>query len=386
MEMDIHYYEDFYFSLIKFQYRFYRGMSNYQGKIIFKDIGFPQEIILGADLMPVIVESMIGMLPPTTIHERGLDRANSLFYDTGGCSFHRLALSAVNNNLIPLPNTFVGLNACQEVVNDFFVMSNQHKIPFYAIDLPYERSNNAAFFVAKQYEETYVKLCEISGIEPDLIKLSEVIDLSNKAANYFRKANNIRKKYPGLIYGGQMLKFVNLVMLFGTEGALQVAQEYYETCNKYAQCNEKKIAPKCKILWCNMGISYDDKLYEYIEKELGAMITIEEFNILPEIELTTENPFLGLAERTLNTPFICDVQLRANNIIKLVLDYDVDGVVFFSHMNCRLFNSRFNIIKKHLNRRDIPIIELNGDCLDSRSYNRAQLLTRLEAFVEMISK
>lgn len=386
MEMDVQYYEDYYFSLIKFQFRFYYEMAKYQGKIIFKDIGFPQEIILGAGLMPVIVESMIGMLPPTTILEKGLDRANSLFYDTGSCSFHRLALSAINNNLIPLPNAFVGLNACQEVVNDFFVISNQHNIPFYAVDLPYERSNDAVLFVAKQYEEVFEKLCEISGVQPDLAKLSNVITLSNKAANYFRKANNIRKKYQGLIYGGPMLKFVNLVMLFGTEGALDVAREYYETCKKYAQLSEKRIAPKCKILWCNMGISYDDKLYEYIEKELGAIITIEEFNILPEIELPSENPFWGLAEKTLNTPFICDVNLRANNIIKLVLDYDVDGVVFFSHMNCRLFNSRFNVIKKHLNKRDIPIIELNGDCLDNRSYNRAQLLTRLEAFVEMISK
>lgn len=54
MDINNQYYEDFYFSLIKFQYRFYRDMAKNQGKIIFKDIGFPQELILGAGLMPVI--------------------------------------------------------------------------------------------------------------------------------------------------------------------------------------------------------------------------------------------------------------------------------------------------------------------------------------------
>lgn len=385
MEKDVRYYEDFYFSLIKFQYRFNRGMEKYHGRIVFKDIGFPQEIVLGAGLLPIIVESLIGMLPPATMQEKGIDAANGLFYDAGSCSFHRLALSAINNNLIPLPNIFVGLNACQEVVNDYHTISHQHKIPFYAVDLPYERSEKAILFVANQYERSYLKLCELSGVDPDLRLLAEVVNASNEASYYFRKANQIRKENPGLIYGGPMLKFVNLVMLFGTKGALQISKEYYETCKEYALSNYKRIRFKSKLLWCNMGISYDDKLFEYLEKELGALIVIEEFNSLPEIELSMKNPFLGLAQKTLSTPFISDVQIRADHIMKLVLEYGVDGVIFFSHMNCRLFNSRFNIIKKRLNKNGIPIIELSGDCLDSRSYNRAQLMTRLEAFVEMIS-
>lgn len=385
MDINNQYYEDFYFSLIKFQYRFYRDMAKNQGKIIFKDIGFPQELILGAGLMPVIVESMIGLLPPTLINEKGFDKANSIFYDTGSCSFHRLAMSAIHNNLVALPNAFIGLNACQEVVNDFFVISNEHQVPFYAVDLPYKRTDDAVLYVEKQYEETFEKLCKLSGEGVNFPKLIETIKLSNAASNYFRKANSIRKEYPGLIYGGPMLKFVNLVMMFGTEGVLQVAREYYETCSRYAQAGERKVYSKCKILWCNMGITYDDKFYEYIEKELGALIVIEEFNNLPEVEISTDNPFLGLAERTLNTSFISDARLRAENLLKLANDYDVDGVVFFSHMNCRFFNSKFNILKKYLNEKGIPIIELSGDCIDKRSYNRAQLITRLEAFVEMIS-
>ena len=48
--------------------------------------------------MPVIVESMIGLLPPALMNEKGFDKANSIFYDTGSCSFHRLAMSAIHNN------------------------------------------------------------------------------------------------------------------------------------------------------------------------------------------------------------------------------------------------------------------------------------------------
>ncbi len=73
-------------------------------------------------------------------------------------------------------------------------------------------------------------------------------------------------------------------------------------------------------------------------------------------------------------------------MIDTIKEYRIDGVVFFSHMNCRLFNPKLRIIKKSLDELGIPILELSGDCLDKRNYSRAQLATRLEAFVEMLKK
>lgn len=379
------YYEDFYFSLIKFQYKYYRNILVNKNKVLYKDIGFPQEIILSAGFMPAVVESLMGMLPPSTVHEEVLDRANKYFYDTGNCSFHRLALPAIDNHLISLPEAIVGLSACQEVVNHFFVLSKRYKIPFYAVDLPYDRTESSLEFLANQYEEVYCRLCKLSGISSGSSRLSEVIHLSNQAAEFFDKANALRKAFPCLLYGSQMLKFVNLIMLFGTEGAIDVAKEYYETCEKYAR-EDRKVPCKCKLLWCNMGINYDAKFFEYIEKELGAVIAFEEINSMSLEKIDLENPFRGLAQKSMNTHFIGDVELRAQNLMQLINDCQIDGIIFFSHMNCRLFNSKFSLLKQLLSRTEIPMVELTGDCIDQRSYNRAQLMTRVEAFIEMIIK
>ncbi|MBN1190911.1 MAG: 2-hydroxyacyl-CoA dehydratase [Dehalococcoidales bacterium] len=64
---------------------------------------------------------------------------------------------------------------------------------------------------------------------------------------------------------------------------------------------------------------------------------------------------------------------------------NVDGVIFFRHYSCRQY-SIFPLKAKEVIEKEmgIPVLLLDGDYCDFRSYNTQQMSTRLETFAEMI--
>ena len=72
--------------------------------------------------------------------------------------------------------------------------------------------------------------------------------------------------------------------------------------------------------------------------------------------------------------------------IKCIKDYKADGVVEFAQWGCRHLNSGTQILKEKLRDMDIPILVLDGDCVDRRDYSWAQFKTRIDAFLEILQQ
>ena len=65
--------------------------------------------------------------------------------------------------------------------------------------------------------------------------------------------------------------------------------------------------------------------------------------------------------------------------------WNVDGIVFFRHYSCRQYSifplKAKEVIEKGLG---IPVLLLEGDYCDSRSYTAEQMRTRVETFAEIV--
>jgi len=74
--------------------------------------------------------------------------------------------------------------------------------------------------------------------------------------------------------------------------------------------------------------------------------------------------------------------LQLREVAKL---WNVEGIVFFRHYSCRQY-SIFPIKAKEIIEEElgIPVLNLEGDYCDFRSYNIQQMRTRLETFAEMV--
>ena len=72
-------------------------------------------------------------------------------------------------------------------------------------------------------------------------------------------------------------------------------------------------------------------------------------------------------------------------LLEAVKLWKVEGVIFFRHYSCRQY-SIFPIKAKEIIEEElgIPVLNLEGDYCDYRSYNVQQMRTRLETFAEMV--
>ena len=65
--------------------------------------------------------------------------------------------------------------------------------------------------------------------------------------------------------------------------------------------------------------------------------------------------------------------------------HQVDGAVHFSHWGCRQSTDALRVVAEALQAEGVPLLVLDGDCVDARSYSDGQYRTRLEGFVEMLA-
>ncbi len=61
-----------------------------------------------------------------------------------------------------------------------------------------------------------------------------------------------------------------------------------------------------------------------------------------------------------------------------------DGVINFCHWGCKQSSGGAMILKDTLREADIPLLILDGDCIDRRNSHDGQIRTRFEAFAEML--
>ena len=114
-----------------------------------------------------------------------------------------------------------------------------------------------------------------------------------------------------------------------------------------------------------------------------AIIVFEEANYMHWDRMDPADPFVSLAKKLLSNPPLGPVKRWRDASLKCVKDYKADGIVEFAQWGCRHLNSGTQILKEKL---DIPILVLDGDCVDRRDYSWAQFKTRIDAFLEILQQ
>jgi benzoyl-CoA reductase/2-hydroxyglutaryl-CoA dehydratase subunit BcrC/BadD/HgdB len=75
----------------------------------------------------------------------------------------------------------------------------------------------------------------------------------------------------------------------------------------------------------------------------------------------------------------------ADNIIKMVEKYEVDGVVFHSNRSCKPYSlGQYDIQRLIKEKVGIPTLMIEADMTDERSFSESQVETRIDAFIEML--
>lgn len=348
----------------------------------------PTEILFALGIIPFPAESIVSMFANANLTSEILSVAEENDYSRDACSFLRGTVGASILGYFPTPDFLIATSLyCDGSAKTFHSLAKFFNKDFYYIDIPYHyEAKGAKEYVAKQLEEIMLSMARKSSRVFDIQKLSQAIEYSNQARQYLMKAFELRKNIPSPILGGEAIDYA--IMLAHTWGCAEIVEVYkvfYEELEE--KTIEKKGAleeEKFRILWRQLRPYYTEWLFEYLELTNKAIIVAEEANYIHWHELNPDKPFLSLAEKLLSNPPLGPFQRWLDCSLMFVKDYKADGVVEFAQWGCRHLNSGTQFLKENLQKLDIPLLVLDGDCVDRRDFSEGQLKTRIDAFLEIL--
>ena len=133
------------------------------------------------------------------------------------------------------------------------------------------------------------------------------------------------------------------------------------------------------------------KLHNIIETS-GAAVVCEEMctgtryfeNLVDETKTTLDDQFMALSERYMKTNCACFTPNngRIDDLLRMVKEYKVDGVIDCSLKFCCLYDTEKYSVARALKEAGVPVLGLETDYTDT---DAEQLRTRIGAFIEMLN-
>ena len=246
-------------------------------------------------------------------------------------------------------------------------------------------------FLGEQLEKVLSKAMEVLGVE--ITK-----EARYEGASRSRELFGAVRELVGLIKSAeaQPLSIVEVEVArrltsgststrFMTDGPEIIAllnQEVRERIDKGISVVERD-APKVMILMAHFS---DPSITRMIEN-VGLSIPVTVHTTLAS-RIMKKTPFISgeeLAKEQLERGPFHGSYGEIRRAAEAAEEFDVDGVIFNYMFNCRPMAMLSHLLKQFVEREtSIPVLSLEMDMYDSRTYNESALRIRVEAFAEML--
>lgn len=357
--------------------------------VVWTSAFFPVEIAWSLGLCPFSPEIAAAFIAGLGFGTEMLGVGEEMGYGRDICSFHRCIAGAAQCDCLPRPMALLAsTHLCDGAPLLFQNMAAHYDAPFFTLDVPYHHGPGSETYVAGQLEEMWHALAALAGQKPDYARLAETIRLSNAFRENMKAVEEMRRHVPAPISGNIMMGFIYLFFL--GQGSREA--EEISTCLRREVA--AKIDQNCsgderdrfRILWLHLKPYYSGELMDFVEKKMGGVLACEEMSHVYWPPLDPDQPFLSLAQKVLANFNYKPLDYRIRTVEDLARKYGVDGIIHFSHHGCRQSTGGSLILKAALQDAGFPVLLLEGDCLDGRADTGAGMLTRLQAFFEILEE
>jgi benzoyl-CoA reductase/2-hydroxyglutaryl-CoA dehydratase subunit BcrC/BadD/HgdB len=259
-------------------------------------------------------------------------------------------------------------------------------VPTRLLNLPKLRnSEDSRKFFRSEILQFRDDLAELTGhpISDDAVLAQ--IALHNKVRRLLRKISELRKRANPPITGGEFVEIAKAYYYVTPEKLLPVLEHIYK---HYDAIKPAGLPPIRLQVAGSVMADGDRRILDIVENELGARVVIEDHcagarpfhHIVPE----TGDPYSALANGYLDQspcarqrPFADALDFSS----KLASDYAVDGVLYIFLKFCACYGVSQKDFITRFNAQGKPVLVLSSDYSES---DRGQLLTRIEAFIEVL--
>ncbi len=344
-----------------------------------KVIGFlcayiPEEIIHAAGMLPFRIRGT-----GCTSMSRG-DATMSSY----SCSFARACLEYALDGTYDFLDGLIGIDTCTQMSRLYDNWRYEAGLPFMRqLSLPHK--NNEA---AQEWYLDEIKAL-IHGIETDLgvtitdQNLSDSIKAYNETRTLLGRLYDLRKKERPPLTGTE----VHHILLAGTSMPRELFNR--ELSEYLDELEDKSTEKEFRARLMLVGSALDDPEFINVIEDKGGLVVTDAlcfgsryFSSPVDQE---GDPLLALARSYLNRPQ-CPRMLEGHAplhdfIMKMVREFKVDGIIFQKMQYCALWGGESLFLEKKFKASGVPFLSIGREQVAT---NRAQLGTRVEAFIEII--
>jgi len=347
----------------------------------------PTELLYALGLTPFSPEIGAATAASLGLHDWLLQTADSHWYATDGCSFHRCAAGGDLLGLTPVPRALVcTAHVCDGVGKLCADVAERHNRPLYLIDTPSDRGPDAERYLAGRLRDLTERLADATGSRLDQRRLRQAIVNSNDARRYMLQVAELRQARPAPLLGNQALGFLFLVFCAqGSEGAVHVYRRLAEELRQRVAAGYAAVpGERRRLIWLHLRPYYPGNILARLEPETQCVIAFEEMNYVYWDEMDPDRPYESLAKKLMSHITWGDIERRRRAVLRMVEDYGADAVIHFSHWGCRQSCGGVQLLRDALAPRGVPLLSLDGDCIDPTVAPEGPVRTRLEGFLEML--
>jgi len=348
----------------------------------------PFEILYAMGVGGNFIEFVGGMLSGNGMSRPYFETAEAQGFSTDSCSYHRTIIgAAIQKNMFPRPDLLIGASfPCDGGVKALKRVGELYDLDVFLIHTPYEYTEESVRYLVAQFQAMIRYITDKTGRTLDEDKLRRAIHNNNLAREHIVAALELCRNKPSPARAEDWKNFIIYVLLGGSDEAVEVAKAYHD---EFRHKHDSGISglenETCRLMWIQNRIQFKNNLIRSLEEKFGANVVIDELNYIYWEPMDEEDdPLVEIARRQLMHPLIGPVDRRLDLLKKMAVEFGVDGAVNPSHWGCRQSGGARNLFKEALAEVDVPVIHLDVDCVDERNYAEGQLLTRIEAFMEMM--
>jgi benzoyl-CoA reductase/2-hydroxyglutaryl-CoA dehydratase subunit BcrC/BadD/HgdB len=364
-----------------------RAYTDRTSRVVWSNIFIPSELLWGLGLAPFYPETWASLAASLGLSHLGLQRAEAQGYPVDLCTVHRAAAGLHAAELYPRADAYVATsNTCDVAGQMLASFAHSHTRPFFFVDVPQSEDEAAVDYVAAQLQQLLDHWGAELGTRYDPERLREALRLSNQARELALEVAALREADPAPLRGSAMLDQLGLLtsMLGHPAGV-----SYYRALRDFTRERIRRAEPeqpnqRVRLYWMHLKPYFPAELLSHLEYNLGGVIAAEELSTVWWQALDEGEPLRALARKMLSNYLNGPVERRVAVALHHIARYKCAGAVHFSHWGCRQSSGALHVIQRRLRREGIPLLVLDGDCIDPTNLQLGPLRTRVEAFLEML--
>lgn len=366
----------------------------------------PTDILVAMDFIPVFPENLSCMSASRGVSTEMCQTAEAHDFSAELCSYGKTNLGAIFSGWekspigeMPRPDLLYAPSLCSTHIKWFENLSRMWDVPILVLDTPMVHDSVPEDYVTKALEYIRLQLQEhiailegMTGRRLNWSRLQEVMDCTSKAGRLYGQAVEAAKHRPSPITAFD--HFIHLGPLVDWRGFPQ-AVEYYQELNReiadrvsqgFSAVGEENFRLYWDSIpaWFRLGY-VGRKLAQY-----GACCVLASYPIgwVTAFGLVDpERPLESTAEAQLYQYLNTGTARRTEHLAHRAAEFGIEGFVMQTSRTCKVYSAdQVGIMKAIQERTGLPAVIVEGDMCDGRFFSEGEVDSRLEAFLELVSK